>query len=168
MKVLIELYDKDTLKNIVAPLTLRPDRVVYLYDKGMDDRDAFRSLMTCFQKNMPNIVVEDIPVDISSVKTLRAAVCRVAERYEAANCTLELTGGSELEMGIRMVHTDLVKGCITDIETDEKLTDIATLTLENFIDAKGACFMGESHQPPKPERYDAIKLLNLLNEGFGR
>ena len=90
----------------------------------------------------------------------------MAERYEAANCTLELTGGSELmmigayqaglEMGIRMVHTDLVKGCITDIETDEKLTDIATLTLENFIDAKGACFMGESHQPPKPERYDAI------------
>ena len=64
MKVLIELYDKDTLKNIVAPLTLRPDRVVYLYDKGMDDRDAFRSLVTCFQKNMPNIVVEDIPVDI--------------------------------------------------------------------------------------------------------
>lgn len=75
MKVLIELYDKDTLKNIVAPLTLRPDRVVYLYDKGMDDRDAFRSLVTCFQKNMPNIVVEDIPVDISSVKTLCAAVC---------------------------------------------------------------------------------------------
>ena len=50
MKVLIELYDKDTLKNIVAPLTLRPDRVVYLYDKGMDDRDAFRSLVTCFQE----------------------------------------------------------------------------------------------------------------------
>ena len=24
MKVLIELYDKDTLKNIVAPLTLQP------------------------------------------------------------------------------------------------------------------------------------------------
>lgn len=47
-----------------------------------------------------------------------------------------------LEMGIRMVHTDLVKGCITDIETDEKLTDIATLTLENFIDAKGACLWG--------------------------
>ena len=35
MKVLIELYDKDTLKNIVAPLTLRPDRVVYLYDLSL-------------------------------------------------------------------------------------------------------------------------------------
>lgn len=166
MKVLIELFDKDTLKNIVAPLTLRPDKVVYLYDRGMEDRNAFRSLITCFRKSMPHIVVEDIPVDISSVRTLRAAVCRVAERYEAANCTLELTGGSELmmiaayqagvEMGMRMVHTDLVKGCITDIETDERLTDTVTLTLENFIDAKGACFMGESHQPPQAERYDAI------------
>ena len=86
MKVLIELYDKDTLKNIVAPLTLRPDRVVYLYDKGMDDRDAFRSLVTCFQKNMPNIVVEDIPVDISSVKTCvrRSAVWQSGTRRQTA------------------------------------------------------------------------------------
>ena len=167
MKVLIELYDKDTLKNIVAPLTLRPDKVVYLYDKEMDDRDAFRSLVTCFQKSMPHIIVEDVPVDISSVKKIRAAVCRVAERYEADNCMLELTGGSELmmvagyqagvEMGIRMIHTDLVKGCITDVETDEVLTQTVMLTLENFIDAKGACFMGESHHPPRVERYFAIE-----------
>ena len=34
MKVLIEFYDKDVLKNIVAPLTLRPEKVVYLYDSG--------------------------------------------------------------------------------------------------------------------------------------
>ena len=34
MKVLIEYYDKDVLKNIVAPLTLQPDVVVYLHDKG--------------------------------------------------------------------------------------------------------------------------------------
>ena len=85
MKVLIELYDKDTLKNIVAPLTLRPDRVVYLYDKGMDDRDAFRSLVTCFQKNMPNIVVEDIPVDISSVKTLCGRAVRGGKLHAGAD-----------------------------------------------------------------------------------
>ena len=166
MKVLIELYDKDTLKNIMAPLTLRPDKVVYLYDRGLTERNVFRSLITCFQKRMPQIIVEAIPVDISSVKTLRAAVCRVAERYEAANCILDLTGGSELmmiaayqagvEMEIRMVHTDLAQSRIMDIETDAIVAETTTLTLENFIDAKGACFMGESHQPPKEERYDAI------------
>lgn len=167
MKVLIEYYDKDVLKNIVAPLTLKPDKVVYLYDKGMVDMNVFRSLVTCFEKSMPQIRVEHIPVDISSVEKLRVATRRVVDRYGAENCTLELTGGSELmmiagykagmETGMRMVHTDLIKRCITDIETEEKVADTATLTLENFLDGKGACLMGESHRPPQPERYEDIK-----------
>lgn len=166
MKVLIEYYDKDVLKNIVAPLTLRPDKVIYLYDKGMEDMNVFRSLVTCFQKSMPHVIVEQYPVDIGSVEKLRAATRRVTERYGAENCTLELTGGSELmmiagykagmETGMRMVHTDLVKRCITEIETDEVIAHTVTLSLENFIDAKGACFMGESHRPPQPEKYESI------------
>lgn len=166
MQVLIEYYDKDVLKNIVAPLTLRPDKVIYLHDKGMEDQNVFRSLITCFQKSMPCVSVEQYPVDIGSVEKLRVATRRVVERYGAENCTLELTGGSELmmiagykaglETGMRMVHTDLVKRCITDIETDEVIAHTVTLSLENFIDAKGACFMGESHRPPQPEKYEPI------------
>ena len=45
MKVLIELYDKDTLKNIVATLTLRPDREEYLNKNGKEDTDANRYLV---------------------------------------------------------------------------------------------------------------------------
>ncbi len=167
MKVLIEYYDKDVLKNIVAPLTLQPDVVVYLHDKGMTDMNVFRSLKTCFGKSMPGIKVESVPVDIRSVEKLRQATCRVAERYGAANCTLELTGGSELMMiagykaglqtGMQMVHTDLVEKRINDVETDEKVCDTATLTLENFLDAKGAELMGESHRPPQPEKYEPIR-----------
>ena len=167
MKVLIEYYDKDVLKNIVASLTLQPDVVVYLHDKGMTDKNVFRSLETCFKKSMPHIKLESIPVDIRSVEKLRQATCRVVERYGAENCTLEMTGGSELMMiagykaglqtGMRMVHTDLVERCINDVETDEKVCDTVTLTLENFLDAKGAELMGESHRPPQPERYEPIR-----------
>lgn len=166
MKVLIEYYDKDVLKNIVAPLTLQPDVVVYLHDRGMTDMNAFRSLRTCFEKSMPKIRVESMPVAIHSVEILRQATRRVIDRYGAENCTLELTGGSELMMiagykagiqtGARMVHTDLVKGRINDIEKDEKVCDMATLTLENFLDARGAELMGESHRPPHPDRFENI------------
>ncbi len=62
MKVLIEFYDKDVLKNIVAPLTLRPEKVVYLYDSGLRDGTAFRSLETCFRRHMPDIRLEAVPV----------------------------------------------------------------------------------------------------------
>ena len=167
MKVLIEYYDKDVLKNIVAPLTLQPDAVVYLHDKGMTDKNVFRSLKTCFEKSMPNLKLESIPVDVRSVEKLRQATCRVVERYGAENCTLELTGGSELMMiagykagmqtGMKMVHTDLVERRINDVETDEKVCDTVQLTLENFLDAKGAELMGESHRPPAPEKYEPIR-----------
>ena len=167
MKVLIKYYDKDTLKNIVAVLTLRPERVVFLYDNGMKDMNVFRSLRTCFGKSMPHIQLEALPVEIRSVEKLRRATCRVVEQYGAENCMLELNGGSELMMiagykaglqtGMQMLHTDLAAGCINDVETDEKVCDIVTLTLENFLDARGAEMMGESHRPPQPERYDAIR-----------
>ena len=166
MKVLIEYYDKDVLKNIVAPLTLHPDVVVYIHDKGMTDMNVFRSLRTCFEKSMPGIKVENVPVDIRSVEGLRQVTCRVANRYGAENCTLEMTGGSELMMiagykagiqtGMQMIHTDLVERRINDVETGEKVCDAAMLTLENFLDAKGAELMGESHRPPQPERYKDI------------
>ncbi len=166
MKVLIEFYDKDVLKNIVAPLTLRPEKVVYLYDSGLRDGTAFRSLETCFRRHMPDIRLEAVPVDILSVPKIRQAVFRVIAENAPADCALELTGGSELmtiggykagrETGIRMLHTDLLHGCITDVETDDIVAQTVTLSLEDFLDAKGACFIGESHHPPQKERFQPI------------
>lgn len=166
MKVMIEFYDKDVLKNIVAPLTLRPEKVVYLYDSGMRDGNAFRSLEKCFRRHMPEIKISCIPVDILSVQKIRQAMFRVIAENDPKDCALELSGGSELmiiggykagrETGIRLLHTDLLHGCITDVETDEVIAQTVTLSLEDFLDAKGACFIGESHRPPQKERFRQI------------
>ena len=115
MKVLIEYYDKDVLKNIMAPLTLKPDRVVYLYDRGMQDMTVFTSLETCFRAHMET-KLETVPIDNSSIEQIRLSTRRVMQRYAGEDCMLELTGGSELmmiggyqagkEMGARLLHTD--------------------------------------------------------------
>lgn len=166
MKVIIEFYDKDVLKNIVAPLTLRPEKLVYLYDNGLKDTTVFRALETCFRRHIPHIQLEAVPVDILSVQKIRQAVFRVIAENEPSECALELTGGSEMmtiggykagrETGIRLLHTDLLHSCITDVETDNIVAQTVTLSLEDFLDAKGACFVGESHRPPKKERYQPI------------
>lgn len=166
MKILIEYYDKDVLKNIVAPLTLRPERVIYLYDSGMQEQTVFTSLETCFRAHFPT-QLEAIPIQNDTIEGIRKATRAVLERYPAADCALELTGGSELmmiggykagrEMGVRMLHTDLVHRCMRDVETDAEVAQTALLTLEDFLNAKGACLMGESHRPPAPERYEAIQ-----------
>lgn len=163
---LIKFYDKDTLKNIAAVLSLKPKKIVYLYDKGMTDLSGFRSLGKCFQRNLPGLKMDIYAVDILSVGEISRTAIRIIEKEGADGCSMELTGGSELmmvagykaatAMGIPLLYTDLVGHRILDLSIDQEVCPVSILTLEDFLDAKGACLMGESHQAPAPERYDAI------------
>lgn len=167
LELLIEFYDKDVLKNIVAPLTLRPQKVIYFFDSGMQDMMVFAALKKCLQRNIPNIKIEHYPVDITSVDKIFRQVSRVIERNGMNQCAIDLTGGSELmllagykagnALNLPLLHTDLVNKRITDLSDDSLVAKTTSLTLEDFIDAKGACFMGESHRPPSEDRYPAIK-----------
>lgn len=167
LELLIEFYDKDVLKNIVAPLTLRPKKVIYFYDKGIRDMMVFTALKKCLERNIPDIKIEYYPVDITSVDKIFRLVSRILDRNGIKQCALDLTGGSELmllagykagtALNIPLLHTDLVNKSIIDLSDDSLVAKTASLTLEDFVDAKGACFMGESHRPPSEERYPAIK-----------
>ena len=67
MVTLIKFFDKDTLKNILAPITLKPDKVVFIYDNGLKDMNYFISIKKCFLNHMPNVIIEKIPVNVSSI-----------------------------------------------------------------------------------------------------
>lgn len=167
MELLIEFYDKDVLKNIVAPLTLRPKKVVYFYDAAMQDMMVFTALKKCLERNIPGIRLEHYPIDISSVDKIFRQITRLLDRSGLTECALDLTGGSELmllagykvgmKLNLPLLHTDLVKKCITDLTDDSVVAKTSSLTLEDFIDAKGACFIGESHRPPSAQRFPAIR-----------
>jgi len=96
MELLIEFYDKDVLKNIVAPLTLRPEKVLYLFDNNMQDMMVFSALKKCLSRNIPGIKVEHFPIDISSVDKISRQISRVLDRFKVEECAIDLTGGSEL------------------------------------------------------------------------
>ncbi|WP_313526921.1 Card1-like endonuclease domain-containing protein [Anaerotignum sp.] len=169
LELLIEFYDKDVLKNIVAPLTLRPKKVIYFYDRGMQDITVFTALKKCLDRNIPGIRIEHYPIDITSVDKIFRQVSRVIDRNGIEKCALDLTGGSELmllagyragtALNIPLLHTDLVNKQITDLLDDSIVAKTVSLTLEDFVDAKGACFMGESHRPPSEGRYADIKVM---------
>lgn len=173
MTTLIEFYDKDALKNITAPITLKPDKVIFFYDKELKDMSYFKGLDTCFKKHMPNIILEKYPVDILSIDDIYTKTMEVIEQNET--CVMELTGGSELmmiagykagsEKKIQLVYTDLVRGVILDLNDNTKKMKAAKLSLSDFIDAKGACFIGNSHTEPPKERYkDILKMSMYLFE----
>ena len=94
MKTLIKYYDKDVLKNISAPLTLKPKKIIFFYDNGIQDMIWFHSLKKCFQHTMPNIVMEHISLNILDMVEIYTKTKKALDNNE--DCAMEFTGGSEL------------------------------------------------------------------------
>lgn len=161
---LIEYFDKDTIKNILAVLTLKPKRIVYLYDRDISDDKYFSALKKCFKKHIAGVEVISIAVNSNSVQDIYEKTIWAIDKYDIT--AMEMTGGSELmmiaghkagyEKKIKMYHTDIAGGKLHDIDDPTFSMDTAVLTLDDFIDAKGACFVGESHNEPDEKNYDAI------------
>ncbi|HIT73114.1 MAG TPA: DUF1887 family protein [Candidatus Fimicola cottocaccae] len=164
MVTLIEFFDKDTLKNILAPISLKPDKVVFIYDSGLKDMSYFLSLKKCLSNHIPDIILERVPVNVSSIDDIYYKTLEVIDRNE--NCIIEFTGGSELMMiagymagsrrEAKLVYTDIIQGKIINIHDKKDVFKTARLTLSDFIDAKGACFLGNSHDEPNENEFRKI------------
>lgn len=169
----IEFYDKDTIKNILAVLTIKPDKVIYLYDNQIKDMYFFSSLKKCFLKHIPKLIFEKYPVDSNSIEDIYEKTKTIIRENE--NCVIELTGGSEFmliggykagcEMNTEMVYTNILEGKVINIDNRESFRKAARLTLSDFVDARGACFIGNSHDEPEEKEYEKIlKMSRLLLE----
>lgn len=172
MVTLIKFFDKDTLKNILAPITLKPDKVVFIYDNGLKDMNYFVSIKKCFLNHMPNVIVEKMSVNVSSVEDIYYKTLEAIDKNE--NCIIEFTGGSELMMiagymagsrsNTKLLYTDIIQGKIINIHDKKDFVKTARLTLSDFIDAKGACFLGNSHS--EPEEWEFKKIIEMCHYIF--
>ena len=160
----IQFYDKDVVKNTLGVITNKPDKVVFVYDCAIKDMNRFKSLEKCFKRHLPNIILEKYPVNILKINEIYETVRGIIEKN--GNCIVELTGGSELmtiagfkagrDMGTRLVYTDILAERVMDLNDSTKDIHTEELTLEDFVDARGACFVGNSHSGPPEELFDKI------------
>ncbi len=175
MTTLIKYYDKDVLKNIMTPLTLKPDRIIFLYDGGIRDKSCFYGIKNCFKRHLPETTVEHYPVTTLNVLEIYDKTLSVMQKDE--NQIIDLTGGSEMmliagyragcEKGICLYYTDLINGKILNIRDNSLIAKTIELTLEDFIEARGADFLGNSHTEPEPKRYqDILAMCYVLFENL--
>lgn len=175
MLTIIEFFDKDAIKNILAVLSIKPDKVVFLYDKEIRNMNFFLGLRRCFKRHFPEIIFEKYPVDIGSIPDIYEKTVQIIEENE--KCMIELTGGSELMMigaykagrdkNVEMVYTDIIAGKIIGIDDNSNVRKTASLSLNDFIDARGACFIGNSHHEPEEKRYQHIlKMSRIIFENL--
>lgn len=177
LNTLIKFYDKDVLKNISATISLKPDKVIFFYDSEIKDMTFFFGLRKCFVRHKPDIILEYYPVDIRNMEGIYQRITEVVKTQE--HNRMELSGGSELmliagyragvDMGMEILYTDLTSGTLMDLQGNHTSYRTEPLRLEDFVDARCAEFIGNSHEFPSEDRYaDIVEMCYILFRNLGK
>ncbi|MDF2610912.1 MAG: hypothetical protein K0R92_2386 [Lachnospiraceae bacterium] len=167
MLVQIEYYDNDVLTNLISILSTKPDKVIFIYDKDVFNKNSVENIYRASKVHLNNLQYEIHTVDSDNLE----AICTVTQQVVPIHdeCIIDLTGGGDLmtiagyqigqRLGLQMIYADIRKNKILEVETGKILCNAVKLSIEDYLTAKGAALLGNSHLVPKKEEYKNILLM---------
>lgn len=158
-KTLIEIYDRDKIRNVIAPLVLRPEKIIYLFRKKKhweavkDDLDYF------FKQRRIPLTITSIVIDSDETAVIEEALDEIVA--QETDIAFEITGGNDLLLA-KIYHYCRRHGhpCIHKAFGENKLivekgdgaaaVSLANvqLTIPELIAAYGAEVMENGHAAP--------------------
>lgn len=155
MKTLIELYDKETICNSVAVLSLQFDKVVFLCDNSDKDGKVL-ALVSYFQRRNA-----DMKVEIQYSDTLDyAALCTMLDQFDNQDPYFEMNGGQGalliavtrycLQHDSRSFFINLPEKKFVNINRCQDLAAAFAFphySIQEAIMSAGAIFSGNNHAP---------------------
>lgn len=125
MKTLIEFYDRSVLKNMVAVLALKPDYLIFFYDKEQFTHFEVYSTYEACKKYVPNLRVELRCVNYHDYTMIEDKITECIAQNFGDMIGFDLTGGSELmtiagykagfRAGVSVFFTDIYKNEVIDL-----------------------------------------------------
>ena len=95
LKTLIELYDNEAIENILAPIAIHPERVIYLWDEsvnGMVDGNREGGIRRFLNGQKPVSSAIFYEIESAELADIRKELEAILGRYE--DCVIDFTGGS--------------------------------------------------------------------------
>lgn len=94
METIIELYDHEPIRNVLAPSVLQPARVIYIGGNLLEEPHRQQSLLHFFQMKCKQTEVLFFTVDGFDYDAIRQMLTEVFYRYPDA--VIDITGGSSM------------------------------------------------------------------------
>ncbi|MDF2819754.1 MAG: hypothetical protein K0R15_195 [Clostridiales bacterium] len=164
MLVQIEYYDDDSLTNLVSILSMKPDKVIFIYDKEVTERKSIELIFKTCKMHLNDLRHEMYAVDSESL----GEVCDLMKRIIPQNdeCVVDLTGGIGLmaiggykiakERGLKMIYADIRNNRLIDVDKECIICPTENITLVDYLSAKGAYLIGNSHIEPNRDDFDYL------------
>ncbi|HIS70355.1 MAG TPA: DUF1887 family protein [Candidatus Gallacutalibacter stercoravium] len=167
MDCLIELYDHDQINNLAVVLSLRPKKVVFLYNQARHSRKKLDDLACACHRILPNLEFDAQPLTGASLEEIRDC-CKLAIRRNP-NCYVDVTGGGELAaIGAYLAcvgsftpifRVDVERGLLYSAygcKSMEGPLPACGLTMDALLLAHGAAVGGYGHPTPDEASYSGL------------
>ncbi len=164
--VQIRLLDKNIVSALVPAYSMKPERVVFLYDSRAVSDNMRREVEEAIRSRLPRTGVQFVRTNMLHMDEIQAELKRIVGIYKNHEVHIDITGGTEImsacgvmvaqEYGVTPTYADFYSGYMIHVLTTERLEKLATVTLDEYLRAIGGKYLSSSRHTPQEHDFDRI------------
>ena len=164
--VQIQFLDQDIVAALVPAYTMKPERVVFLYDTREVSENNRKEVMEALKARLPKVQVQYERTNMLAMEEIKASLEKVIKSFQTKEIQIDITGGTELmtacgimiakEHDLVATYADFYSEQIRNVFTMERMGEICHVTLADYLTSIGGKLMSSSHHTPKENDFERI------------
>ena len=162
----IRFLDKNVVSTLVPVYSMKPEKVVFLYDTRMVGENMRKEVEEAIRSRLPKTSVQYLRVNMLRLEDVKYELEKTVQTYKDKEVHIDITGGSEImtacglmvaqEHHLMLTYVDFYSGHMLNVLTSERICKTETVTLEEYLKAIGGKYMSSSRHTPEEKDFDRI------------
>ena len=164
--VQIRFLDKNIVSALVPVFSMKPERVVFLYDARVVSENNRKEVEEAIKTRFPKTAVQYIRVNMLRIDDVKAELENIVRIYQSKEIQIDITGGTEImtacglmvaqEHNLIPTYVDFYSGYMFHVLTSERLVELEPVRLEDYLRAIGGKYMSSSRHTPEEKDFERI------------
>ena len=162
----IRFLDKNVVSTLVPVYSMKPEKVVFLYDTRMVGENLRKEVEEAIRSRLPKTSVQYLRVNMLRLEDVKYELEQTVQTYKDKEVHIDITGGSEImtacglmaaqEHHLTLTYVDFYSGHMLNVLTSERICKTETVTLEEYLKAIGGKYMSSSRHTPEEKDFERI------------
>lgn len=162
----IRFLDKNVVSTLVPVYSMKPEKVVFLYDTRMVGENMRKEVEEAIRSRLPKTSVQYIRVNMLRLEDVKYELEQTVQSHKDKEVHIDITGGSEImtacglmvgqEHNLMLTYVDFYSGHMLNVMTSERICKTETVTLEEYLKAIGGKYLSSSRHTPEEKDFDRI------------
>ncbi len=164
--VQIQFFDKNVVGALVPAFSMKPERVVFLYDTREVSENNRKEVAEALKARLPKLEIQYERTNMLSMEEITGELRTLVKIFQNQGIQIDITGGSELmtacglmiakEYDLTATYVDFFSNQVRNVLTMERMAQIAHVTLEDYLCAIGGKYMSSSRHTPEEKDFERI------------